>query len=503
MDVTKVYGIRQPPVDRQDADEWKPPKSRFARNVVIGAAALVVALAVGYRLWVRSTWRALDQAMERLRQEGEPVAAADLARPPVPAADNAAFDLRSAATLLDVTGAAWKDFNSAEFDGLRGEVAKRLVEKVLEPEPHRQALAMVRLARPKRSANWQIPTVSPLISMQLPDLNRQRDVANLCRAAMLDARLRGDHDAAVESLRDILCVGRASATQPGLVSNLCSTGIIAMACYNAEQLVPELKVGGAESSSPPASSSPGARPATPEQVRGMIDELLDEVPFREGLYRGLRDERVMEVDTALAVAEGKVPAAALAASAGVKGIPLIPRPLVYADAKLLLDFNTATLKVAQTSSDWPTFNASAPASPLPPAGPGQGGHVLLRILLPTFGRAVQTHYRCLAERRMTAVALAVKWYEADHDGRPPRALDELVPKYLPAVPADPFATGGKPLQYLSKGETLAVYSVGEDGIDHGGNDVPINPRRKAMGRWERTDGVLFIKPKPETAKPEE
>jgi hypothetical protein len=52
------------------------------------------------------------------------------------------------------------------------------------------------------------------------------------------------------------------------------------------------------------------------------------------------------------------------------------------------------------------------------------------------------------------------------EGRLPETLEELVPKYLEAVPMDPF--DGKPLRYkrLEKGYT--IFSVGEDGEDNGG-----------------------------------
>ena len=58
----------------------------------------------------------LDATLEQLRRDGEPVYPADLTRPPVPAEDNAAFDLRAAALLIDTTTAAWKNFQSAQPD---------------------------------------------------------------------------------------------------------------------------------------------------------------------------------------------------------------------------------------------------------------------------------------------------------------------------------------------------------------------------------------------------
>jgi hypothetical protein len=62
-------------------------------------------------------------------------------------------------------------------------------------------------------------------------------------------------------------------------------------------------------------------------------------------------------------------------------------------------------------------------------------------------------------------ALAVERFRLA-EGRLPESLEELVPKYIEAVPIDPF--DGKPLRYkrLEKGYT--IYSIGEDGEDNGG-----------------------------------
>ena len=59
----------------------------------------------------------------------------------------------------------------------------------------------------------------------------------------------------------------------------------------------------------------------------------------------------------------------------------------------------------------------------------------------------------LAPRRAAVLKLALRAYEAEKGGLP-RALTELVPAYLPAVPEDPYEAG-KPFRYrVSAGETI-------------------------------------------------
>ena len=79
----------------------------------------------------------------------------------------------------------------------------------------------------------------------------------------------------------------------------------------------------------------------------------------------------------------------------------------------------------------------------------------------------------LTERRAAEMRLAVRLYQHDNAGRLPASAEALVPKYLPAVPADPFAdpfgqASGfvRPLGYrLSGGERImraedAIYDAG-------------------------------------------
>ena len=64
------------------------------------------------------------------------------------------------------------------------------------------------------------------------------------------------------------------------------------------------------------------------------------------------------------------------------------------------------------------------------------------------------------------VTLALHAYQLEHAHYPAR-LSTLVPAYLHAIPADPFALTG-PLRYRLNGQQYVLYSVGPDGNDDGG-----------------------------------
>ena len=77
----------------------------------------------------------------------------------------------------------------------------------------------------------------------------------------------------------------------------------------------------------------------------------------------------------------------------------------------------------------------------------------------------------MTERRLAAVALATRLYYVEN-GKWPASLDELAPKYLPAVPDDPMASG-KRIGYVAEEARPRIYSVGENGTDEGGSGAPL------------------------------
>jgi len=73
-------------------------------------------------------------------------------------------------------------------------------------------------------------------------------------------------------------------------------------------------------------------------------------------------------------------------------------------------------------------------------------------------------------------------YRADH-GAPPEKWADLVPEYLPDVPADPFADG--PLKLQHRDGRVFIYSVGPDGKDDGGSGYLERAERPEEGKTAR------------------
>lgn len=86
---------------------------------------------------------------------------------------------------------------------------------------------------------------------------------------------------------------------------------------------------------------------------------------------------------------------------------------------------------------------------------------------PQFQRAWFTSMKNLTLGQMVSAAIALKRYELRH-GTSPATLADLVPEFLARIPLDYI--DGQPLRYrLNARGGFTLYSVGEDGVDNGGD----------------------------------
>lgn len=101
------------------------------------------------------------------------------------------------------------------------------------------------------------------------------------------------------------------------------------------------------------------------------------------------------------------------------------------------------------------------------------------LLMPAYGKAVQREFQSHMRTDAALTMLAIELFKREH-GRYPEALDELVPQYLPVLPADHF-NPGYPIQYLLDGGRYALYSAGTDGdLDGGRDSKPANGERFSL-----------------------
>lgn len=92
---------------------------------------------------------------------------------------------------------------------------------------------------------------------------------------------------------------------------------------------------------------------------------------------------------------------------------------------------------------------------LPPVDPGEK-RIILRFL-PAVNKVAPAYWRNVAETQCAVVGIACERFR-HKNARWPKALADLVPEFLPAVPLDPF--NSQPLQYATCADGVAVHSIG-------------------------------------------
>jgi hypothetical protein len=93
---------------------------------------------------------------------------------------------------------------------------------------------------------------------------------------------------------------------------------------------------------------------------------------------------------------------------------------------------------------------------------------LAQWLLPTIRSHIETLVgREQAEQSCLMLMLAAQTYYRDH-GELPEKAEDLVPGYLHTLPPDPYGKTGETLRYRRDQDRATAWSVGQNGIDDGG-----------------------------------
>ncbi|HEY8668919.1 MAG TPA: hypothetical protein VIL86_19885, partial [Tepidisphaeraceae bacterium] len=308
-------------------------------------------------------------------------------------------------------------------------------------EANKTPLAAIRTARNLKHIDWQLPFQHPATYILLPDLNNVRSVTRLLAIAAVAAHERGDDAAAIEYLRDILFLSRSLGQQPFLVSDLVANGCTSLAVSAWRWILPDLAVASDTTTAP-------LNAASEAQVRAFIVELLDDKDISDGVRQAVLGERMVQTDFAVWIGEKQ----------------LVTRPLFRLSAMRMARRMSAVLS-ARDSATLPAARRTLPPNQrsIYSSPASRATHALELYLSPSLGRYAETSYRIRADRRMAALATAMRLYQLDHTGNRPKTLDELVPQYLAAVPADPMTEGGILRYHVSPPAYL--YSLGANGKD--------------------------------------
>jgi type II secretory pathway pseudopilin PulG len=397
---------------------------------------------------------ALTARLEAIRQAGQPVTLAELNAwyPEPPAGENAAPLYAEAFAALAVA-----DAKSPSF--------------LTKNQP---ALALLHKAATKSQCRYPID-VSEGVSLPLPHLAKIKTCAQLLSKETMANAAKGRVDLAAQDVMDGLRLAGSLEQEPVQISQLVRIssdtltqsgleGALGLKSFTEEQLV-RLQAALAQEESTIGPSLTRSFAA----VRCMVISLF-QMPLPE--YEKLAGSAGTNCPIG-------APAEFERYRKGAVG---------RADFNLCLDYFSNWLAVA---------SAPLPAS-LEAAGqwvPGAEalvsdakakGYRVSAAMLPSLNSTMDKAADCVGQLRAAQAALAVERYRLGTGSALPDSLGQLVPKYLAAVPDDPY--DGKPLRYkkpTSKG--YLVYSIGRNRVDDGG--VPKPMPGNADGPYDLTFAV--------------
>lgn len=387
-------------------------------------AVLMVVIVLLLRIWWGwKSSRLLAAQLSAIRVRGEPASIEDLVVKSVPDAQNA-YEYQVQASGAHVAGVDSPQNSVLQYPDYPPYTPRwhQLAEQ--SEQKHRKVFALARQARQFGEVQTHQRYASPLFATLLPGLNRMRTLANTLADGAVYQHLKGSDAEAMERVRDTLHVSRSVRHDEFLVCQMVAMGIDALAMNAILTMAPALQAD--------ANSNPAAR----KQAQELIAQLLDEREAWEGLTRGIRGERVADMDYVRFLAQGTWVIGPLADMQRVRTNPQFEAVLQgtssgnYADAAPSLHGYARWAETERFALYTSTGRYSRFFS---------GNQVSL-------DRYSRTHFRVIGDRRMAAVSLAVRLYRVDTGNRP-ATLDVLVPKYLPALPADPFRNDGRAVGY--------------------------------------------------------
>jgi len=438
--------------------------------LLIAVVLLVLAFAC---YWARrnSPVAQVQKELARLKELGEPVTFADLVPPVPPQQDGTPFYQQAVAQLeiaqKRVPQPVWDSVY--EFISRQPQKPFKLsdVQKVLrEVEPALKTLRQALNYPHMRMVDWSAAEENPA-AILFPHFSRFREFARLLCAEGLWRKRQGDMDGAVESIMTALKLVRRMGDEPTLIGFLVQGAIFAITINGLQRILEDADV-------------------SPQAYRALMAELKAWDIDRD-FVRALQGERVFSIVACRWAQKASLRELQelMNENTGTNQINLAlwlsgKRTFIARNELVMLRYHEALISLARkgTPYDWASlerleeqwqkevkFDRPAPSLRLGAAKLTWDDKELAKVLFFTWSGVMHKAADFHALQRLGQVAVALRLYRHEH-GRYPETLEELVPKYLPSLPVDPF--DGKPLRYKRLAKGFKVWSVGWDMKDDGG-----------------------------------
>jgi len=426
----------------------RPRWRRIVRRIAIGVVGLFLIALVANAVWGYVEARRLRAEIGRIKAAGEPLTFKDLdARlPDVDEADDAGPYYEAALALLRHEDSdSWKlwDAYDAYWNAMRQSPTSRPANEICENVDRFLAdntltLQMLDLAAQRPACRFKIGVEVGFEHMQ--SLGRMRALAKLLSLKALVRASAGRPDEAVDSVVCLLRMLRMFDQQPIVIAHFVKVAIASLACQDAQTVL---------------------ETARPEDAKlALLQETLLAIDTPRPLEPVILAERVYGIEMMGDVLAGS---AASGPENLSTGLPERTPPAGFWERPMKRHLTVGYLRdMAAMLSD--------ARRPLPEVlstiqSGGKATSIFGAIVAPALGRGLILSERAIAEIRCAAVAIMIERYRRA-TGHLPQSLHDLIPKYAPSLPIDPFT--GKELVYHRDEKSYVVYSLGEDQKDDNG-----------------------------------
>jgi hypothetical protein len=320
-------------------------------------------------------------------------------------------------------------------------------------QANKEALELFRRAATMPRSRYPVDFSQGMFA-ELAHLSPLKSAASVLQVEALVHAQSGRGGKAAESIQALLGAGRSLAQEPILISQLVRAAMDSMAVSSAERTLNLTAL------TEPQLAALQAAFAAAETPNLTTRALIGERACTATMLNSPRDLKPPsnpdELQTSLMTQKGF-------GSSLMRASGLLQRDLGF-----FLDAMATNIAISRSADPGPFLGGTNLQAIELRAR--REYYVMTSMLLPALTRTTVRDVEHRARLRAAQTALAVERFRLANAGRLPASLAELTPKYLAALPVDPF--DGEPLRFKTRTTGYVVYSIGQDGKDDGGTPLP-------------------------------
>ncbi|HTV41997.1 MAG TPA: hypothetical protein VMF08_15545 [Candidatus Sulfotelmatobacter sp.] len=461
-------------------------RARFLVAIAVVAGVAVLTTIVWFSVWRWRLGRSVDAKVAAIKAAGLPVDWQGLSKWPVsvPDNENAAYIYTNAIAHL----------NGTDFSPYAHDVSIRAISGIddvlyfREPLPAAMRGQFELALKTNAAALDIINRVTNASESRYPinyldgpsaDLPHLSGLITLAQLLACDAVLKLEASNAPAASGDVLSqlnLSRSLDNEPVLISQLTSAGILSRSCRTLEQVL-------------------GRAPLSEERL-SQLESQFTAVEATNRFLTGLIGERAM-YNEFLRLAQDDPKKMIEIASEDSSGDDQteLPRNPGAGWRFLGLFERDRDFYLGAMATNISLIQQGPPASFAMESENDRLGEearnrldMISALMLPTMSGIPRRDASERAELRDTITAIAIERWRLRHQGSLPDSLSDLVPMFLPAIPADPY--DGKPLRYKKLKNGYCIYSIGPNLRDDGGK-ARLKPSAKVPFEERNNYDIVF------------